>query len=104
MSDTVPSAVVQLVPSAVVQPPSVTATSFVAPLAGQNVIDDKPLPAPCFKGDALSIQIGQDEYIRGVEECKNALRDQLTLNKGDKPYSARDLSTKIGKLWETLVG
>ena len=40
----------------------------------------------------------------GVEECKKALRARLTLNKGDKPYSARDLSDKIGKLWKTSDG
>ena len=28
----------------------------------------------------------------------------MTLNKGDKPYSARDLSNKIGKLWKTTIG
>jgi len=65
------------------------------------VIDDRPLPTPCIKGDALSIIIFQDEYHRGVEECKNALRACLTLNKGDKPYFACDLSTKIGQHWKT---
>jgi hypothetical protein len=104
VSDTVPSAVVQPVPSAVVQPPTVTTKSFAAALAGQKVNDDRPLPTPCIKGDALSIRICQEEYHKGVEECNNALRARLTLNKGDKPYSARDLSTKIGKLWKTLAG
>lgn len=65
------------------------------------MIDDIPLPTPCSKGDAFSIRICQDEYHRGIEECRNALRARLTLNKGDKPYSASDLSTKIGKHWKT---
>ena len=65
--------------------------------------NDSPLPLPCIKGDALSIKIGQDEYHRGVDECNNALRARLTLNKGDKPYSARDLSTKLGGLWKTTT-
>jgi len=95
--DTVPSPVAQSVPSATVQTISVTVRSFVVALAGQNVIDDRPLPTPCIKGDALSIRICQDEYHKGVEECKNALKAHLTLNKGDKLYSACDLSTKIGK-------
>jgi len=55
------------------------------------------------QSDALSIRIGQDEYKRGVEECKNALRARLTLNKGNKSYYARDLSTKLGKIWKTTV-
>jgi len=67
------------------------------------VNNDSPLPLPCIKGDALSIKIGQDEYHRGVDECNNALRARLTLNKGDKPYSARDLSTKLGGLWKTTT-
>jgi len=71
-------------------------------LAGQNTIDDRPLPTPCIKGDALSVRIRQEEYNRGVEECKNALRARLTLNKGEKPYSAHDLSTKLGKRWKTM--
>ena len=66
--------------------------------------DERPFPIPCMTGDALSITICQDEYHRGVEECQNALRANLTLNKGDKPYVARDLSTKIGKIWKTLSG
>jgi len=51
----------------------------------------------------LSICIGQEEYNRGVEECKNALRARLTLYKGEKSYFARDLSTKLGKLWKTMA-
>ena len=66
--------------------------------------DERPFPIPCMTGDALSITICQDEYHRGVEECQNALRANLTLNKGDKPYVARDLSTKIGKIWKTQSG
>jgi hypothetical protein len=32
------------------------------------------------------------------------LRARLTLNKGDKPFFARDLSAKIGKIWKTMTG
>ncbi|AES70252.2 DUF4283 domain protein [Medicago truncatula] len=78
--DTVPSAVAQSVPSATMQTISGTAKG-------------------CF--EPLSIRICHDEYHRGVEECKNAIRARLTLNKGDKSYFARDLSTKIGKHWKT---
>jgi hypothetical protein len=77
----------QSVYAAMVQPISATAKSFAAALAGPKVIDDRPLPTPCIKGDALSIKICQEEYHRGVEELKKALRARLTLNKGDKPYS-----------------
>jgi hypothetical protein len=80
------------------------ALSFAAALAGTTVIDDRPFPSPCIKGDVLSIKICQEEYSKGVEDCRKALRAHLTLNKGDKPYFARDLSIKIGKIWKTTEG
>jgi len=84
--------------------PSVSAMVQSTALAGAQVIDDRPYPSPCIKGDALSIKMCQEEYRKGVADCKNALRARLTLNKGDKPYSARDLSNKVGKLWKTMAG
>jgi len=80
------------------------ALSFAAALAGITVNDDRPFPTPCIKGDALSIKICQEEYIKGVEDCRKVLRARLTLNKGDKPYSARDLNSKIGNIWKTSAG
>lgn len=96
------SAMVQ--PVATVQPVSAPVKTFATALAGTTVTDDKPFPSPCIKGDALSIKICQDEYSKGLEDCRKALRARLTLNKGDKPYSARDLSVKIGKIWRTAAG
>jgi len=80
----------------VVPPPK----SFAAVLGGAMSApsEEAPYPVPCLKGDALSIKIGQDEYSKGLVECLYALRGRLTLNKGDKPYMARDLATKLGKL------
>jgi len=78
--------------------------SFATALAGATVTDDRPLPSPCIKGEALSIKICQEEYRKGVEDCKKALRARLTINKGEKSYSVRDLSNKIGKLSKTTVG
>jgi hypothetical protein len=59
------------------------------------------LPAPAIKGDALSIKITQSEYERGVSDCKKNLHGRLVLNKGDKPMTARDLSSKLTLLWKT---
>ncbi|KEH17480.1 DUF4283 domain protein [Medicago truncatula] len=61
-----------------------------------------PYPVPCIKGDSLSIRICQDEYVKGLEDCQYALRGRLTLSKGDKPYTARDLASKLGKIWKIL--
>jgi len=94
---------VRHVSSTIVQAHAVTPKSFAAALAGQNLNDERLFPTSCIKGNTLSIRIGQDEYQRGVEECKNALRVRLTLNKGDNQYSARDLSTKLGNIWKTTT-
>jgi len=83
---------------------SVPPLSFAAALAGTTVNNDRPFPTPCLKGDALSIKICQEEYRRGVEDCRKVLRARLTLNKGDKPYTARDIISKIGKIWKTSAG
>jgi len=104
VSETAPSVSAMVQSEAPVQIVSTAPKSFAAALAGATVIDDRPLPTPCIKGDALCIKICQDEYRKGVDDCKHASRARLTLNKGDKPYSARDLSNKIGKLWKTTAG
>lgn len=94
------------VPASTMVPQSGTAPpiSFAAAVAGQKVSDDRPYPSPCLKGGALSIKISQDEYCKGVEDFQRVLRSRLTLSKGDKPYSARDLSIKIDKIWKTSAG
>jgi len=78
--------------------------SFAAPLAGTTVIDDRPFPTPCIKGDALSIKIYQEEFRKGVKDCRKVLRARLILNKGDKPYFARDLNSKIRNISKTSAG
>jgi len=89
-------------------PTSTTTTSpslsFAAALAGAKDVADRPFHILCIKRDALSIKICQDEYHKGVEDCRRVLRARLTLNKGDKPFSARELGSKIGKVWKTTVG
>lgn len=87
------------VPSHNTMPPS-----FAAVLGGamSAPLEEAPYSVPCLKGDALSIKIGQDDYSKGLAECQYVLRGRLTLNKGDKPYTARDLATKLGKVWKMV--
>lgn len=75
--------------------------SFVAALGGyrSSPLEESPYPVSCIKGDALSIRIDQDEYSKGLAKCQYALSGQLTLNKGNKPYTTRDLASKLGKVW-----
>jgi hypothetical protein len=104
VSDSAMSRTTMVHSAAPVQTSSAAPISFAAALTGASVVDDRPYPSPCIKGDTLSIKISQEEYSKGVEDCKHALRARLTLNKGDKPYSARDLSSKLAKLWKTTAG
>jgi hypothetical protein len=100
MSEIMPSSALV---TTTVQHELATAKSFAAALAGTNVTENRHFPTPCIKGGGLSIKICQDEYNRGLEDCRKVLRARLTLNKGEKPYSARDLSVKIGKIWKTTA-
>jgi len=40
-------------------------------------------------------------YEKGVEVCKRNLRGRLVLNKGDKPYMAKEIEVKLQKQWKT---
>jgi len=64
--------------------------------------EEHPYPVPFIKGDSLSIRICQDEYVKGLEDCQYALRGRLILSKGDKPYTARYLASKLGKIWKMV--
>jgi len=78
--------------------------SFAAAVGGfrSSPAEEAPYPVSCIKGDSLVIRIGQDEYVKGLAECQFALRGRLTLSKGDKPYTARDLASKLGKVWKMI--
>ena len=78
--------------------------SFAAALGGNSSSpsDDALFLVPCIKGDALCIRIGHKEYTKGLAECQTALWGWLTLNKGDKPYTTKDLAVKLGKLWKMV--
>jgi len=83
-----------------VQTLNVPKKSFAAVLDSRSSNDDASLPVPCIKGDVLCIKIGQEEYAKGLDECRNALRGRITLVKGDKPYTARDLAKKLYSIWK----
>jgi len=52
-----------------------------------------PLPNPTNRGDNLSIKIIEDLYVRGLEKCKHHMHDRLFLNKGDMPYTTKEITT-----------
>ncbi|AES98383.1 hypothetical protein MTR_5g067840 [Medicago truncatula] len=54
-----------------------------------------PLPQPTIRGDYLSIKITDEVYAKGLEKCKHHMHDRLFLNKGDKPYTAKEITDII---------
>jgi hypothetical protein len=55
---------------------------------------------PTIRGETLSVKITDTVYYRGLDFCKSNLRGRLVLNKGDKPYSIKDITAKLQKLWK----
>ena len=53
---------------------------------------------PSIRGDMLSVKITDDVYARGLDFCKTNLRGRLVLNKGDKPFSSKDLAAIVKAL------
>ncbi|AES98689.2 hypothetical protein MTR_5g071600 [Medicago truncatula] len=73
--------------------------SFDQVLRGNTILSD-PLPVPSIRGEILSVKITDDVYFCELDACKTNLRGRLLLNKGDKPYSSKDLADKLQKLWK----
>jgi len=84
--------------AALVPPPqnSTRKISFVQALSASSTIcSNENLPQPLILGDSVSIKITQDMYEKGLAVCKRNLRGRLVLNKGNKPYTTRDIQLKI---------
>jgi len=73
--------------------------SFAQALRGTPVHSD-PFPVPSIRGETLSVKITDAVYYRGLDVCKTKLHGRLVLNKGDKPYSSKDITVKLQKLWK----
>ncbi|GAU44280.1 hypothetical protein TSUD_371800 [Trifolium subterraneum] len=59
------------------------------------------LPSPMIKGESLHIKITQEEYEKGLLDCRKNLHGRVLWNKGDKPLTARDIRTKLVSIWKT---
>ena len=55
---------------------------------------------PCIKGDSISIEIPEDEYTKGVEECKSILHGRSIVKKGEKPHTVKQLQKTLIPLWK----
>jgi len=55
-----------------------------------------------MKGDRLAIEIPEDEYLAGVEECKFGLQGRIIWPKGSSPISIENLRNKLSVLWKSI--
>ena len=88
----------------VVAPPPkiVQCISFAQALATTpKTSSNDNMPKPLIRGESVSITITQQIYEKGLEICKHNLRGRLVLNKGDKPYTTKDIHLKLQKQWKT---
>ena len=77
--------------------------SFAQALATTpNIASNDNMPKPLIRGESVSITITQQTYEKGLEICKHNLRGRLVLNKGDKPYTTKDIHLKLQKQWNTI--
>ena len=53
------------------------------------------LPTPCIKGDMVTIQVYEEDYLASLEDYKTHLHGQIILSKGDKPLTHLDLTKKL---------
>jgi len=58
-------------------------------------------PQPLISGEFVSIHISQDIYEKGMALCKRNLRGRLVLNKSNKPYTTKDIHSKLQNQWKT---
>jgi hypothetical protein len=90
--------------AAMVPPPPkpVSRVSFAQALTSTSTTSSNDnLPQPVFRGESVSITISQEMYEKGMFACKRNLRGRLVLNKGDTPYSTKDIHTKLQNHWKT---
>ncbi|AES87865.2 DUF4283 domain protein [Medicago truncatula] len=60
------------------------------------------LPQPCMKGDRLAIEIPEDEYIAGFDECKFNLHGRIIWPKGSNPVTVDSLRNRLSMLWKSI--
>ncbi|MCI08339.1 pectin acetylesterase, partial [Trifolium medium] len=60
------------------------------------------IPQPVVKGDRLSIQIPEDDYLAGMDACKHNLHGRIIWPKGSTPLSAVALKSKLSHIWKDL--
>nr|ABN07976.1 hypothetical protein MtrDRAFT_AC152185g39v2 [Medicago truncatula] len=70
--------------------------TFAQALSGSVTTIDEQLLVPIIKYDSLIIKITQEEYEKGIDECKRLLHGRLVMSKGDKPCTAEGYAQCLG--------
>ena len=60
------------------------------------------LPKPTLKGNEFSIPIPEEEYLLGIENCKNNLHARIIWPKGATPLTVLALKEKLRPMWKNL--
>lgn len=76
--------------------------TFAQALSNVCDIPLNQLPQPCLKGDHLAIEIPEDEYLAGMDECKFGLQGRVIWPKGSPPIPIDNLRAKLTVLWKSL--
>jgi hypothetical protein len=84
-------------------PPSAKAItkSFAPEVSNVETVVSTPLPTSEIKGDSLCIKITQQVYDQALLECQKKLHERLVLSKGDKPFTAKEITLKLTEIWKT---
>lgn len=82
--------------------PKTQQKTFAQALSNVCDVPLSQLPQPCLKGDRVAIEIPEDEYLAGMDECKHALHGRIILPKGSSPLTVGSLRSKLQILWKSL--
>jgi len=50
----------------------------------------------------IVVQIDEEDYLAGLEDCKTHLHGQVILSKGDKSLTHLDLTKNLQLVWKAL--
>jgi len=82
--------------------PTTTKKTFAQVLKVTCDVSVNQLPMPCVKEDIVTAQIDEEDYLQGLEECKNHVYRRIILARGDKAQTHLELCLKLKVLWKDL--
>jgi hypothetical protein len=77
--------------------------TFAQALSNVCDIPLSQFPTTCVKGDRLSVEIPEEEYMAGMDACKHNLHGRIVWPKGATPLTVLDLKKKLQVIWKNLA-